>query len=576
MITGPIVYSRPFTGSAAGGAVLPAGPAGESAYSLWLDAGNTGSVGAFLASLIGPGGPIGPTGKPGADGATTFGALSDTTAAFKALNTASPGDQLKALGAAPLASPTFSGTVASNGILQLGGPLYSEPTLSGYGYQLFKQRRLTGAAGGGVNADLNLVLSDDVDAAGGFVSHSRVQINGFGGSNAKGGRKGFQVTIQQSAPTAPLNPNRNYEALSGYMYVGTGDGGDSLVFGSETSPHGAKGGHFAVTGALFAGNAQNELHQATFYADYFNTAGGSAKFVNALGVFGLRAWQGNDVDAQIMSSGGDAPDGSLINVPWRHLYAVSDATSGSPVGSGTTLYGTAWLPWPVASISFASQAVVSIPADIATPRIGFASAHVGDYVTISGVTGVTAFNGTWQVMAVSSVNRTYTLNLNSSGFTGTPNFSNATVTIARAVVAQGIDLRGFQPQGFAFASPGFGVDGSGNVSALAVNLASSQITDSGTALRLGQNTGGPVLTIQGAAASNGSLNLQGRSGLPPYWVTAGDFVIRSNGGGTIDMNFPTTTTAPSAGSAGAIPGPPKTWFRLNNNGSGNPIWVPGW
>lgn len=156
---------------------------------------------------------------------------------------------------------------------------------------------------------------------------------------------------------------------------------------------------------------------------------------------------------------------------------------------------------------------------------------------------------------------------------------NAGSTVLKAAggaLLNGVDFTGLTINGNAFASPGFSVDGSGKLSAASLFLASSQITDTGTTLRFGQNTGGPVLTIQGAAASNGALNLQGRSGLPPYWVTAGDFVIRTNGSGTIDMNFPTSTTAPAAGSAGAIPGPPKTWVRFNNGGSGNPIWFPAW
>lgn len=380
------------------------------------------------------------------------------------------------------ASPDMNSPKALNmdvmGQFSLGGALGAEPTKSGYGYQWFKQRRLSGSAGGGINADLNYILSDDVDASGGFVNYLTIQSNNFGGPKAKGGRKGLTVAVSQGAPTSPSNTNRNYEAIGGIMTPGTGDGGDSLGFGAEISPHGAKGGYFAVTGAIYGGSAKNVLHEATFYADYFNTPGGSAKFVNALGVFGVRAWQGTDVDAQIMSSAGDV---GLINVPWRHLYAVSDATSGSPVDFRTTLYGTAWLPWPVFSVTKAATATIYLPADVTTPRIGFASAHVGDQLTVSGVTGETGYNGLYTVTAVSSANRTYTTSRDTSALTGTPDFSNATVTITRARVAHGMDLRGYIPDGYAFASANFGVDGVGNMTALSITESRTTTPASSTA-----------------------------------------------------------------------------------------------
>ncbi len=46
------------------------GPAGRSAYDLWLDAGNTGSIDDFLTGLRGERGPIGERGPTGAQGAT--------------------------------------------------------------------------------------------------------------------------------------------------------------------------------------------------------------------------------------------------------------------------------------------------------------------------------------------------------------------------------------------------------------------------------------------------------------------------------------------------------------------------
>lgn len=46
------------------------GPAGESAYQVWLDAGNTGTEADFLASLKGATGPAGADGKDGKDGTT--------------------------------------------------------------------------------------------------------------------------------------------------------------------------------------------------------------------------------------------------------------------------------------------------------------------------------------------------------------------------------------------------------------------------------------------------------------------------------------------------------------------------
>lgn len=45
-----------------------AGEAGDSAYQVWLDAGNTGTEQDFLNSLVGPTGPQGIQGEPGADG----------------------------------------------------------------------------------------------------------------------------------------------------------------------------------------------------------------------------------------------------------------------------------------------------------------------------------------------------------------------------------------------------------------------------------------------------------------------------------------------------------------------------
>jgi hypothetical protein len=53
-------------GTSVGGAG-EAGPAGASAYEIWLDNGGVGDVNDYLASLVGP---QGPPGEPGADGAS--------------------------------------------------------------------------------------------------------------------------------------------------------------------------------------------------------------------------------------------------------------------------------------------------------------------------------------------------------------------------------------------------------------------------------------------------------------------------------------------------------------------------
>ena len=50
-----------------------AGPAGDSAYQVWLDAGNFGTEADFLLDITGPPGPQGDPGIPGADGANGIG-----------------------------------------------------------------------------------------------------------------------------------------------------------------------------------------------------------------------------------------------------------------------------------------------------------------------------------------------------------------------------------------------------------------------------------------------------------------------------------------------------------------------
>lgn len=53
-----------FSSGGGGGGGTP-GPAGKSAYDLWLEEGNTGTVSDFLDSLVGPPGPAGPPGGGG-------------------------------------------------------------------------------------------------------------------------------------------------------------------------------------------------------------------------------------------------------------------------------------------------------------------------------------------------------------------------------------------------------------------------------------------------------------------------------------------------------------------------------
>lgn len=296
---------------------------------------------------------------------------------------------------------------------------------------------------------------DDRDAGADFAITHRVR-KVFGGNSALGGRIGLYVTVEhQDGPTGDSNSNRNYPAIQGSAYAYGGDGG------TDVSEWACRGQYFGVAGAVYGGDgskpAKNVKHLTGLNADVFTFPGGSARVVNAIYAGGLRGHRGAFVDAQIMSSGGD---GGFANLPWLHLYAVSDASGGTPVDGNTTLYGSRWLPWPVLTMNKSTNTVLQIDGKPAS-RIGYAGGHIGDYVTVAGVTGEPRYNGTWVITDRNYGLRAYTLGLDSSGFTGTPDFTNATVTIAKAQIAHGIDLRGFQPVGFAFASPGFGLTGAG-------------------------------------------------------------------------------------------------------------------
>lgn len=89
----------------------PAGLPGQSTYAAWLALGNVGSLADFVAAQ---------KGTPGSSGASTVGALTDASAAFRALNVLDAATQREILGAAAAsdlqaALTVLAGKLATNG-----------------------------------------------------------------------------------------------------------------------------------------------------------------------------------------------------------------------------------------------------------------------------------------------------------------------------------------------------------------------------------------------------------------------------------------------------------------------------
>jgi hypothetical protein len=189
--------------------------------------------------------------------------------------------------------------------------------MTGLGYQIHARRYATGVSNTGVNLSLLNVEGDTATVTGlSFLNILTVQST-FGGSSVQGGRQGVQVGINQTAPTANANANRNY--VGGYFAAtsSSGDGGRGLLSGNGGGPINAgqaAGGYFGINPVcILKPGAVNTLNCSGGEVNVAVQAGASAFYKSGLQIskLGSDAVQGSSVDAAIsLSDQGGAK-------PWR-------------------------------------------------------------------------------------------------------------------------------------------------------------------------------------------------------------------------------------------------------------------
>lgn len=105
------------------------------------------------------------------------------------------------------------------------------------------------------------VTADDVSQVSGQNGASGSKVNAghismmFGGANAKGGRHGIEVDLEQTAITNAASTDRNYCAIQGLTISLTGDGG--------TSSSDVRGEYFALSGYTRIGGSAAYVHNIT-------------------------------------------------------------------------------------------------------------------------------------------------------------------------------------------------------------------------------------------------------------------------------------------------------------------------
>ena len=318
---------------------------------------------------------------------------------------------------APLASPTFTGTLTVpatqiTGTAALGGPDGVAPTLSGTGYQIYARRYATGTTSNGANLSLINVEGDNATVTGAnFLNAFAVQNAAFGGPNVQGGRQAIQASVNQTAATSASNTNRNYVGLYAGASSSSGDGGTDLTTA------GAKGGYFGINPVcILNSGATNTLNCSAAEVNIAVKTGASTNYKSGIQIAQLPfdAVQGSATDAAIVISN------QAGAVGWKNGILFSDANGQSALnpnsyilqsygpGLGTvaiTALGviqTSNLGGTGISPVFASPTGVLSRTPTPVPASSTAACSVGQYAAAAGFAYFCVAANTWQRAALST------------------------------------------------------------------------------------------------------------------------------------------------------------------------------
>ena len=249
----------------------------------------------------------------------------------------------------------------------LSGPLVSSSYLDVALSSLGAVPTLKNASNAPV-VNLFSISGDNLNASTGFIIGTQDQYL-FGGTGAYGNRAAGADFIANTAATNSSNAARNYVARISEAYTSVGDGGTNLTSG-------AKGSYFGI-------NPQCQLDPGATYvyecnAAEYNTivnSGASVKYLIGNEVVGYNLSHGGSFDAAYAIGGG-----SVGNVGWNYGFAFTDINTGSPVGTGTTLFGAYWSSIPPPTVTTGIDLTQFVFSGNAFQSTGYSVDAAGDVI----------------------------------------------------------------------------------------------------------------------------------------------------------------------------------------------------
>jgi len=414
-------------------------------------------------------------------------------------------------------------------LADLSSNLLKTTKTGGIDYGIDIARTVTGTSAIGVNSNLINITADNADITGpNFLNGMTIQHTWGGG---QGGRQAQYVLSNQTSATKAENENRNYVA-GGATITTTGDGGVSL------------------TEVTFTGTTTN----ASAVVTVANTTG----LIVGMTVFGT-GMQGGTTILSIVAN---------TSITLSKNATASGATSLLGRGPRGAYFAYAYVAHAkpgatnLLQMGCSEVNVIMDPGSSTRHKVGWSIVgHEADSVEGFATNAMLLFGNQgptilWRDgILFSDINGYFPI--------------KSTGSLLRSVtgtVLDAIDLSAVTASGSLFKGPSVRIK---DTIGLAIYGGSGTVVV--------QPNGANVMSFTGTSGGDTQIVLNGQgAGAPPFFVTSGpatdiDFIIRAQGAGTLDVDFPTATTVGAAGAATALPATPVGYITVKVSGTARKI-----